>query len=278
MASERMLLLSPSLSDAASFAASSELSTLGVINAQNIQPKKVWRTNSTTGQFLTVDFGSAVPANALAIVGHNLSGNATLRVRAAASAAAVTAAPPIDTAAQSAWPSTGKPTIGNWPNLTSLLKWTNGTAYRYWRVDFADPSPLATYLDFGRIVLGAYWQPSINFDLGGTPLGFAPTDIQTATPYGYTFPDRRAESAPRLFELQCYAVNQREALDGIYEIQRLRGLWGDVICCLDPGATTDFHRYVMQGCFTAGGSYPLPPAFDSDGNMFGVGIKLREFL
>ena len=278
MAVECMLLLSPTLSDAAVFAGSSEIAAaLGVANAQTIQPKKVWRTNSTTGQYLTVDYGSTVAANALAIVGHNLSSAATLRVRAAASAAAVTASPLLDTTALSAWPASGKPSIASWSNFTALLKWTNTTAYRYWRVDIADASPLASYFDFGRIVLAPYWQPSINFDLGGTPFAFAPVDIQTVTPYGYTFTDRRSDSAPRLFEIAVYALSQREAFDGIYEIQRLRGVWGDVICALDPGADTDFHRFVMQGCFTAGAAYSLPPLFDG-GNMFGAGIKLREFL
>ena len=225
-----------------------------------------------------MDFGSAVAANALAIAGHNFSGAATLRVRAAASAAAVTAAPLLDTTALSAWPASGKPSIASWSNWTSLLKWTNTTAYRYWRVDFADSAPLASYFDFGRIVLGPYWQPSLNFDIGGTPFAFSPLDIQTVTPYGYTFTDRRGDSAPRLFEIALYSLTQREAFDGIYEIQRLRGLWGDLICALDPGADTDFHRFIMQGCFTAGAAYPLPPAFDASGNMFGAGIKLREFL
>ena len=51
----------------------------------------------------------------------------------------------------------------------------------------------------------------------------------------------------------------------------LRGGWGDVVCCLDPSESTDFHRFIMQGVFTdQQPRYTLPPAWDSDGNMFGA--------
>ena len=69
-----------------------------------------------------------------------------------------------------------------------------------------------------------------------------------------------------------------DALRGIGEIQRQRGLWGDVICCLGPGETSDLHTMTMQGCFTTGGSYTLPPVFDAEGNMWGAAIRLREFI
>lgn len=273
-----VILLSPTDSDAATMTASSEVSGLPVANLQDMQPAKKWRSTGVATEYILVTFASAVAANAVALVGHNLSASGTIRIRGAVVQANLTSSPTVDTTAVSAWPGTGKPSIASWPHFTALYRWTNATACRYWRIDIADAAPATTYFEAGRLVLGAYWQPTINFDLGGTPLGLDPEDVQIKTPYGRTFTDRRHASAPRLFELSIYALTKSEALDGCAEIQRLRGNWGDVICCLDPDETSQLHRYTMQGVFTGYPGYTLPPAYDSSGNMFGCGIKLRELI
>ena len=274
---EPLILLSPAASDAATVAASSEASGLPATNLQNVQPRKKWRSAGTSA-YLLVTYSVGVACNAFALVGPNLSGSGTVRIRGANSLAAVTAAPVYDSTVVSAWSTTGKPSVANWPQHTLLKKFSNSTALTVWRIDLADSAPVTTYLEAGRLALGTCWQPSINFDLSGTPLGFDISDVQTRTPYGGLFTDRRTISPPRIFEIAIYALNKREAFDGIYEIQRLRGMWGDVICCLDPTETTDLHRMTMQGAFTMGGAYTLPPVFDGDGNMYGAGIKLREFI
>lgn len=275
--SQPFVLLSPGDSDAASLTASTQASGLPATNLQTIDPARKWQSTGTS-EYLLATFDTAIAATALALVGHNLSASATIRVRGAVLQANLTSAPTVDTTAVSAWPTSGKPSAPKWPHFTSLVRWAAATPCRYWRIDIADPAPATNYLEVGRLALGVAWQPSINFDIGGTPLGFDPADVQAKTPYGRLFTDRRNDSAPRLFELAVYALTKREAFDGIYEIQRLRGLWGDVVCCLDPSETTDFHRLTMQGAFTVGGAYTLPPAFDEGGNMFGAGIKLREFI
>lgn len=275
---EALFILSPRESDLAAYNASSAVDGLPVTNLQTIQPGRVWRSTDATPQYVDVAFAAPVAANALAIVGANVTAAGMFRVRGAATEANVTAAPAIDTGWRSMWPATVKPAAPDWPAHTSLLRWSNDNVFQYWRVEIADGGAVLSYLEAGRLVLGRAWQPTTNFDLGGTPLGFAPADVQQQTPWGRTFTDRRTPSAPRLFEVAIYAADKREAFDGIAEIQRLRGLWGDVICALDPGDSTDFHRFTMQGCFTAGGAYTLPPAFNANGSMFGAAIRLREFI
>jgi len=277
--SERLLLLSPRDSDAATLVASSSVSGLPASNLQGADPAKKWRSNGTTSASFTLAFAVPVMANALAIVGHNLSDVAVVRVRGAALLANVTAAPDIDSGWQSAWPASGKPVASSWPQMLTLARWANTTFAAYYQVDIADPSPTVTYLEAARLVLGAYWQPtSANFDMGGTPLGFDTTDVQLKTRYGRLFTDKSADSAARTFELNCYAFDKREAFDGLYEVRRLRGMWGDVICSLDPGETTDFHRFAMQGVFSDAPAYTLPPVFNDNGSMFGAAIRLRELI
>lgn len=220
-------------------------------------------------------FRYPVAANALAVVATNASPGGVFQVLGGPSHGTWGA---VDTGFQSMWPATGKPVAPDWPVHTSLLRWTNDLAFQHRRVVIADTGSVLPYIEAGRLVLGRAFQPSINFDYGGTPIGYAAVDVQATTPYGRTFTDRRTVSAPRLFELSVYSLNRREAFDGLGEIQRTRGLWGDVVCALDPGERTDFHRFTMQGVFTSAAAYTLPPVFDRDGNMFGAGIKLRELI
>lgn len=276
--SGRVLLLSPRDSDAATLSSPNVVSGLPLTNLQNVQPAKKCRWSSATPQYIDIDFGTPVAPNAMAWVGHNLTQAGMVRAQFATTQAGVTAAPAVDTGWVSAWPAANKPLVRNWPAFTSLTTWSNDSAFRYGRAWMADGGSVLSYIEAGRLMVGRYWQPSINFDLAGTPLGFDPADVQAKTPYGRQFTDRRTASPPRLFEIAFYALNKREALDGIYEIQRESGMWGDVVCALDPGESTDFHRFTMQGAFTAGGAYTLPPAFDGNGTMFGAGIKLREFI
>ena len=275
---EAVIILSPRASDAATLAASSEVATLPVANLQNMQPKKKWRSNGSTSPYIEFDFGAAgCAANGLALIGHNLTGAATLRIRGKATYP-VTSSPTVDTTAVSAWPATGKPTDEDFPHFLSWLDWSNAVALRYWRLDIADAGNAAGYIEAGRVMLGAYWQPTITIDLGGVPLGFDQRDVQTFTDYGETFTDARTASAPRLFQVQISAADKLEVLNGIAEIRRLRGMWGDVACLLDPAATTHFHRESMQGVFTAQQRHNMTQQFTANGEMWSVDLPLREVI
>lgn len=282
---ERVVILSPTDSDAATIAGSSAVSSLPVANALAQQPRKVWRTTGAAAEWATVSLKSAIAANGLAIVWPSKpSGGptaaATIRVRGKATSD-VTTSPTVDTGAVSMWPATGKPTEQDWPNYLTWISWANTTPMAYWRVDFADATAPAGYLDIGRLMLGTYWQPTTNFDLSGSPLGFDQRDVQITTDYGFTFTDRRAKSAARRFSLTVTAANKREVLGGVAEIQRLRGQWGDVAIILDPAETTDFHRFAMQGRFVNSGApatFPIAAEFDGDGNRYGANLTLLEVL
>lgn len=274
---KNVLLLSPAASDAAVLSVSSQLQSLPAANLQSYRPDKKWRAYGTT-EWVALDLGTPVACNTLALVAHNLSAGGTLRVRGAASQAAVTAAPVVDTAARSAWPATGKATAPRWPHWLSLLTWANETPLRYWRVDIVDPGNSDGWLEAGRLMLGPKWQPSLNFDLGGTPLALDQMDVQAKTSWGRLFTDRRATSAARIFAVEISALDKREVMGGLFEIQRERGLWGDVVCCLDPEEGTDFHVFSMQGVFVQRAEYPIVPYFTPNGAMFTAKIQLNELI
>ena len=273
----RMVVLSPYDSDLATIAAGTAVATLPAANVQSQQPKKVWRSSSTA-DYLEVTFASPVAANMLAINGHNFTAAGVFRVRGAATIADTTASPLVDTGWTSVWPVTGKPSDAYWPRFLSALLWSNDALYPCWRVDFADPAVSQTYIEVGRLALGRYWQPTTNFDLGGTPLGRDQRDVQTVTDYGEIFTDRRQRSASRRFSLQISAADKREVNDGIGEIQRIAGMHGDVFVLLDPNATTDFHRNSMQGVFTAPQEHQFTQQFTTSGEAWSVSFPLREVI
>ncbi|HTR86193.1 MAG TPA: hypothetical protein VMI56_17045 [Reyranella sp.] len=278
--SQALLLLSPVYSDAGTFSASSQVTRLPVANLQTRQPQKKWRSLPGTAASIAIALAQPIAANALALVAHNLSSAGLLRLRGALLQANVTTAPAVDTGWQSAWPITGKPAIA-WPNWLSLLTWSGAPAVPYWQLDIADPSNTDGFLEAGRLILGPQWQPSIGFDLSGTPVSFDANDQQTKTPWGYIFTDRRSPAGgpARVFAVQITAANRKEVQAGILEMQRTRGLWGDVVCCLDPGRPDDFHINSLHGVFVQKGSYPITQNFDPDGGQWGVGtINLNESL
>lgn len=272
-----IVLLSPRDFDLATIAAGTAVTTLPVANLQSQQPKKVWRSGSTA-DYINVTFAEPVAANMLAIAGHNLSAGGVFRARGASTLADTTSAPSVDTGWTSAWPVTGKPAEAYWPSYLSALLWSNDALYKYWRVDIADPAVSQTYIQIGRMALGRYWQPTTNFDLGGTPLGRDQRDVQTVTDYGEIFTDRRQRSASRRFSLQISAADKREVNDGIGEIQRLAGMHGDVFVLLDPNATTDFHRNSMQGVFTSPQEHQFTQQFTTNGEAWSVSFPLREVI
>lgn len=274
---ERMLLLSPRESDQATLAATAQVGSLPVANLQSIQPQKKWRAMTASVQ-LSITCVAPINATALALVAHNLSGMATLRVRGASTLGLAASAPAIDTGAKWAWPSTGKPAVPGWPNWLSLVRWLGTAACQCWLVDIVDPDVTQTYIEAGRLVLGTAWQPGTNFDLGGKILGFDPVDVQARTAAGYLFTDRRTISPARRASLSISAGNQRELQDGLSELQRLCGQWGDVVCCLDPAATTDFHRLSMQAVFTASPEFAAVPMWDVDGGRLSASLALAEIL
>ncbi|WP_319798335.1 hypothetical protein [Nitrobacter sp.] len=274
---QNLILLSPAASDAAVLSASAQAAGLPVSNLQTIQPAQKWQAAGTAAS-ITITATTPFVATALALVGHNFSADALLRLRAAAVQGNVVANPDLDTGWQGAWPLFGKPPVTNWPNWLSLLTWSNTSAFQFWQLDIVDPGNTVGYLEAGRLALGVPWQPSLNFDVAGSPLGFDQLDVQSKTAWGRTFTDARATSAARTFNIQITAVDRREVTAGLVEIQRLRGLWGDVICCLDPAEPSDFHLFSMQGYFVPKPDYPIVPQYTENGVMFTAKLQLAEFL
>lgn len=276
-ASETCLILSPADSDAATLACGLS-ATLAVTNLQTMAPSRKWRAPATS-DYLTVTFVTPIAANALALVGANFTAAAMVRVRGFTTAAAMTAGTgeTVDTGWQSAWPLGIKPIASNWLNHTTLLKWTNENALMYWRIDITDGGAGITYTEVGRLALSRAWRPTINLDQEFT-MGHASADVQIISDWGATYGDARF--SPRTFEIKFSAQEWRDVMDSVADLQRLRGLARDLIVCIDPAETTDFHRLTMQGVFTSLSGLNTIQGFSATAgrHMWSFNLPLRELI
>lgn len=275
--SGNVLLLSPRDSDLATLVASSETSTLPAPNLQTMSPRQAWEAAGSEAYVNATFVGGGIAVNGLAINGHNMGPGGVFRARGALTTATALSSPVVDTGWQSIWPVTGMPGDADLGNRLSALFWSNDAVLPAWRFDFADPA-LMTGLRVGRLAAGRTWQSSYNFDVDAVLLAREQTDVQTRTEYGQIFTDRRSRSAPRRMALAISEADSREVLDGVAEIRRLRGLWGDVFVFADPNARADFHRLSMQAVFITPQEHRVIPRFNDNGDMWTVDLSLREVV
>lgn len=317
------LFLSSRWLDAASVTASSVQGSLAANNVKTFRPDQVWRATGCAAEWLAWDFGSATEVEASVLLAHNLSAEATIRLRLAATASDVTAAPVIDTGFVSAWPTSGKPDDPDWPSWFSLLLFEQVTidaggfllsengdillteggdpiiseagaggfgfileetgdvlltesgdllttedegsfpAYRYGRIDIVDPSNPDGYVQVGRLYAGPAFVPADNIDINWSLSLVSPGEV-TRSPFGRTFTDDRGPPS-RVMTIPFSALDETELTDELYELERYCGVARDFAFCVDPAATTKFHKWAMQARFDAPQPAQAQPYFNSDG-------------
>lgn len=271
------LFLSSRWIDAAMVTASSEEGLLTADHVQTYRPDQVWRATGATAEYIVWDFGEDIVVEALALVAHNLSSSATLRLRLGTSEANVTAAPGYDSGTVSAWPVSGKPAELDWQSYFSLLLAANAVGYRYGRLDIADATNTDGYVQAGRLFVGPAFVPAINIDLNPT-LSLISSDEAGRSAFGHTFGDNRGPAA-RVLQLPMSAVDEDEMGDELFELQRYCGLAKDFAFCLNPAATTRFHRYSMQARFAAMATFTAQPAFTTAGTqVWQTTLAIEEIL
>lgn len=238
------LFLSSRWINGATLSASSVRGELAANHVQTMEPDKVWRANGCDAEWLAWDFGADTYVTALMFVGHNLSPDATLRLRLAASAADVTAAPAVDSEAVSAWPTSGKPDDPEWPSFFSLVRVTNGLRYRYGRLDIEDPDNPDGFVQGSRLLVGRPFVPKYNVDFNPS-LGLVSSDEAGRTPQGRSVGARRGDPG-RTLGVVMSALEEDDLTDELFELQRYCALARDFGVVLFPAATQRFHKFGGQ--------------------------------
>ena len=274
---QNCLFLSSRTIDRATVVAGTEVSGLPASYLADIQPAKKWRTTGKTGQYLNITLEAAESCDTATFIAPNFGASTVVRIYAAETAAELLSAPALDTGWQSPWPGGEKPVVADWPGFVGLLRWTNTAAYKYWRIEFADPGSLLTYYDLGRVLLGQAFQPSFNVD-NNPAIGLQSPDAQTRTPFARTYTDPRGPASRRL-TLPFSSVNHDELVASLFELQRYCGLARDFVFALDPGALRkDAHLYTLQALFADQAQFEAQPWWDGADAVWRTSLTLTELI
>jgi len=110
---------------------------------------KHWRSMSASAQWVKIDLGEAKDIRAFIAKFHNITNNATINIQANSSDNWTN--PPVNV-----------DLLRNSENLAYI--WEEAQSYRWWRLFVDDSSNPDGYIRIGRIFLGDYFEPSINFN------------------------------------------------------------------------------------------------------------------
>ena len=276
VAAERCLFLSSREIDRATIVGSTEVSSLPMSYLQDLQPQKKWRLTSKVDQYLQLTLYRPVACNTVAITASNFTCSAVVRVLASNDFAALASAPAFNSGWMSVWPTSGKPSIEDWPSFTCIIRFSNTSAYKYWRIEVADPGAETTYIEIGRLLIGQAFQPRFNVDVN-VGLGLTSPDAQARTPFARTYTDPRGDASRRLV-LPISAVNDTDMKRSLFELQRYCGLARDFVFSLDPAATTDLYLYTLQGLFTEGAQFEAQPLWDTTAQLWRTSLTITEPL
>jgi hypothetical protein len=281
-----ILLFPQNLVDSASLTASSAVGTLPVTNLADYRPSIVWRATGCAAEWVKADLGSTQSVQALVAWNHNWSNSGTIRVRV--SDMADLSSPTYDSGTISAWPSIvgfgqggfGGGGFGGVPVLSAfnnyrfyrVLILPAGVSGRYVRLDMADSTNSAGYVQIGRLFVGTYYQPTLNPLMGSNGLGIGWRDLGTAvrTDSGTVRFSRRGKF--REMALAWDYLTEDEALTSIDDMGRIIGTSRDMFAVLYPDADlAKQYRTTLYAVPTVNG-----PANYSNFQSYAVTLTLQE--
>lgn len=212
--------------DTADLATDSEVATLPVTNIRHPYLSRQWRTAAgVTAAYFVADLNVPMACDVLALTGTNLTGAATLRIRASDSDPSAAAGDLFDSG------------VFN-PNVKAAYRaayvaFESATA-RYWRVEIADATVAAAELRVGRAWLGPAWTPSANREYGWGKQ-FNDTSRRTSSRTGAQFVDVGARVRTVQFSLAF--MDATEMHTNAWEMARVSGVSQDVLVIVEPGDT-----------------------------------------
>lgn len=283
-----ILLAYQNQTDSGTLSGGSWLATLPLVNLQNRLVQRVARSNgaSLAATKFDMDFGVAKTIGVVALVVHNMSVSAKVRVRA--DDAADFATPTYDSGWVEVWPSGQIPQdLLNWEDDNFWLGTISANAragyqspyihvlaapqtYRYWRIEVDDTTNSDGYVHIGRLFMSPAWTPDVNYNYGDT-LGYRPTTKVETSLSGAEYFD--VTSAPREFNFTLGSLSKSEAYDYALQIQRLCGIHGEILQVPDQDDTTRIPVRAFVARLLG-----IDPIEDTDPSRYKAVFKLRELI
>lgn len=279
-----ILLFYQNLVDTASLSASSSVGTLPVTNLADYRPTIVWRATGRTAEYVQADLGSTQFVQSVIAWNHNWTNASTIRLRVSNNSDM--SSPTYDSGTVDGWPSivgageggAGIGGAGGAPILSAFNQYRfyrvllipGSVSGRYVRLDMADPTNSAGYVQMGRLFIGSYLQPTINFQYGWK-LGWKDLGLATRTDSGSVRFSKRGKH--RVLELSWDYLEQGEALVSFDDIGRIVGMSRDMFAVPMPDAGTSLqYRTAIYGVPTVNG----PVAGVSAPAFYSFSLTLEE--
>lgn len=252
-------IISTNEADEAVLSSSDFESTLPVGNLQLQGRARVARTTDTAGdKVIEGEWPNARVLSACVLHGHNLTSAATWRLQCW-SGAGQSGDLTFDSGTQRALRRVGWGLFGfglvpwggtvftGWERAFSVL-WFAATAARSWRITLADGGNPAGYLQAKRLLMGSYFEPTVNAELG-LELAWREDTAQQRTQASTL----RSDAGPQYRRL----AGNLSHLDDIerarfMELCRRVGLRREIFVSVFPGTgSTQERDYALLGKFTA---------------------------
>jgi hypothetical protein len=139
------------------------------------------------------------------------------------------------------------------------------------KITIIDTSNPDGYVQIGRAFIGPAWQPNHNFNFGQN-IGFEDNSQTIAGLDGTTFYNEKPLLRFANFTLAC--LNEIEAFQSIYEINRMCGTTKEVIYIYDPNDTYNILRRRFMGTMRKMPAIEQPEAY----NNFSASFEIKEVI
>lgn len=226
----------PEISDAATITASTSLGDMNIVNVQKKSLGKVYRTSDLSAQ-IAFDLGAAKAVNFCAIIAHNGSASGTVTIKAGTTS-------DVTDYNSGALPLITGTDLGYSKNAFADV--FAAQTYRYWRLEFSDPTNAAGYLQIGRVYLSNAFTPETNIDYE-LEEGFTDLSRNARTLNGGVVSVERDPYRFAQFEMNF--LSKAEVFGSLYDFDRLRGKKKDVVFVPDMDETTYFQCRLIYGIF-----------------------------
>ena len=272
--------------DGATLAGGSWESTLPLANLKKQQPTTLARTtnDAEASSIITSNLGSRKLINVVALVHHNLSPGATWRVRIGNTAdyatnlvdtGAVDAIDAMEAAGEQQWGEFnwgGKPTAAQLGEFNPITLYYNSTGVlaQYVKIDISDTSNADEYVEAGRLYVATAFTPT-NGVAYGLETSFVDESRSVRSRGGQVFVDAVAKR--RRFAFAFHSMDEAEAYTSANEIQRSKGLSGDVLVAIDADDTTNRMRQTLYGRLVS-----LAPIAHASTTHFTTQMVVEELL
>ena len=229
-----LMLGFPNRIDSATLSGGSWSSAFPRTELQNRALGEPARTSNddTASTIIQIDQGSEKSVRVIALVRHNMSQAATIRIKGDPTDLST---PDYDSTSISVWP------VSYSADVLALYPWTfvhilpAAATHRLWKIEITDTSNSDGYVQIARAFIGPVWQPVVNM-IYGASLGWQSRALVNEATQGGEYFHTRAK--PRVAAFTLDWMLQAEALGTAFDLMGAADITEEVFYIEDPADNT----------------------------------------